>query len=85
MEDQSTLVDEPHAGLFVQIEELKESETAIHPMALKMQGDASKLRDMLNDALTRCSGMTKSTYPVVFLADRHGRKFALKIFPRGKN
>jgi hypothetical protein len=54
-------------------------------MALKKQGDSSKLRDMLTDAETRCSGMTKSTYPVLFLADRHGRKFALKIFPRGKN
>jgi hypothetical protein len=54
-------------------------------MTLKKQGDSSMLRDMLTDAETRCSGMTKSTYPVLFLADRHGRKFALKIFPRGKN
>jgi hypothetical protein len=54
-------------------------------MTLKKQSDSSKLRDMLTDAETRCSGMTKSTYPVLFLADRLGEKFALKIFPRGKN
>ena len=40
---------------------------------------------MLTDAETRCSGMTKSTYPVLFIAERRGKKFALKIFPRGKD
>jgi hypothetical protein len=54
-------------------------------MALKKQSDSSKLRDMLTDAETRWSGMTKSTYRVLFIDDSHGEKFALKIFPRGMN
>jgi hypothetical protein len=41
-------------------------------MALKKQGDPSKLRDMLTDAETRWLGMTKSTYRVLFIDDRHG-------------
>ena len=85
MEDQSVEATVPQAGLFVQIEEFKESESAIHPMALKKQGDSSKLRDMLTDAETRWLGMTKSTYRVLFIDDRHGQKYALKIFPRGMN
>lgn len=56
----------------MQIEEFKESESAIHPMALKKQGDSSKLRDMLTDAETRWLGTTKSTYRVLFIDDRHG-------------
>ena len=54
-------------------------------MALKKQGDSSKLKDMLTDARTRWSGMTKSTYRVLFIDESHGEKFALKIFPRGMN
>lgn len=72
-------------GPFIQIEELKASEMAIHPMALKKQGDQSMLREMLMDAETRCSGMTKSTYRVLFMQEINGKKLALKIFPRGKN
>ena len=43
------------------------------------------LREMLMDAETRCSGMTKSTYRVLFMQEINGKKLALKIFPRGKN
>jgi hypothetical protein len=41
-------------------------------MALKKQSDPSKLRDMLTDAGSRCCGMTKSTYRVLFLVESLG-------------
>jgi hypothetical protein len=69
----------------VQTEDLKTSETLVHPMALKKQGDTSKLRDMLIDTLTRLTGMTESSNTVQFLMDRFDENFALKIFPRGKD
>ena len=69
----------------MQIEELKTSATAAHPIALNYLGDTSKLREMLTDALTRYTGMTESTNAVQFLMDRVEEKFALKIFPRGKD
>jgi hypothetical protein len=40
---------------------------------------------MLIDTLTRLTGMTESTNAVQFLMDRVDEKFALKIFPRGKD
>jgi hypothetical protein len=69
----------------VQFEEQKTSKTAAHPLALKKQDDPSKLREMLSDPLTRLTGMIESTNEVQFLMDRADEKFALKIFPRGKN
>lgn len=53
-------------------------------MALKKLGDQSRLLEMMDDAETCCTGMTKSTYRVLFLQDRHRDKYALKIFPSGK-
>jgi hypothetical protein len=57
-EDKSIKVNVQHTA--PQTEELKTSETPAHPMALKKQGDSSKLRDMLIDTLTRFTGMIES-------------------------
>ncbi len=40
---------------------------------------------MLTDSEFRLFGETKSSYPVLFLKDSQGEKFALKVFPRGIN
>ena len=39
---------------------------------------------MLTDARSIFAGMTKSTYRVLFYKKSIGKKFAVKLFPRGK-
>ena len=85
MDGRSIQATAQQTGLFVQVdEEFKARETAIQPMTLKEKTDLSKLREMLTDARSHCTGTTKSTYRVLFYTDRIGQKFAVKIFPRGK-
>jgi hypothetical protein len=45
--------------------------------------ESSMLEQMLADPATKCHGVTKSTYRVVFLEDRHGMQYALKVFVKG--
>jgi hypothetical protein len=47
-------------------------------MALKKQGDSSKLIYMLTYAVNSCSGMVECTYSVLFLTDSLGEKSTSK-------